>query len=157
MKPSKGVQLDLNFKGECVFEGVRVGAHTCGQAWLAGIAPGASVHLLKEFVGGVLVAMVLHFVELPLLRGQHGVDLLRKRRELELCRWVPIHKKGSHLSIEVWKTVSLKAGKKGWEQRTEGGESPPNFLLRVSRLMKISQVRDDTGRLSMTDYSRELL
>lgn len=38
-----------------------------------------SVHLFEELVGGVLVAMVLHFVELSFFWGQHWVDLLRKR------------------------------------------------------------------------------
>lgn len=42
-------------------------------------APGVSVHLFKEFVGGVLIAVVLHLVELSLLWRQHGVDLLGDR------------------------------------------------------------------------------
>ena len=33
------------------------------------------MHLLKELVGWVLVAVVLHLVELAFLRGQHGVHL----------------------------------------------------------------------------------
>lgn len=39
--------------------------------------PTASVHLLEEFVGGVFIAVVLHLVELSLLGGQHGVNLLQ--------------------------------------------------------------------------------
>lgn len=38
----------------------------------------ALVHLLKEFVGGVFIAMVLHLTELPFLWAQHGVHLQRK-------------------------------------------------------------------------------
>lgn len=45
--------------------------------------PGVSVHLLKEFVGGVFIAVVLHLVELPLLWRQHGVDLLGERRQMQ--------------------------------------------------------------------------
>lgn len=43
--------------------------------------PDNSVHLFEELVGGVLVAVVLHFVELSFFGGQHGVDLLREKRE----------------------------------------------------------------------------
>ena len=32
-------------------------------------------HLLEELVGGVLIAVVLHLVELAFLWGQHGVHL----------------------------------------------------------------------------------
>lgn len=46
-------------------------------------APDLSVHLLKEFVGRVLIAVVLHLVELPLLWRQHGVDLLGERHRMQ--------------------------------------------------------------------------
>lgn len=38
----------------------------------------ALVHLLKEFVGGVFIAVVLHLTELPFLWAQHGVHLQRE-------------------------------------------------------------------------------
>lgn len=40
----------------------------------------SSVHLLEEFVSGVFIAVILHLIELPLLGGQHGVDLLGERQ-----------------------------------------------------------------------------
>lgn len=38
----------------------------------------SSVHLLEEFVSGVFIAVILHLIQLSLLGGQHGVDLLGK-------------------------------------------------------------------------------
>lgn len=35
----------------------------------------ALVHLLKEFVGGIFIAVVLHLTELPFLWAQHWVHL----------------------------------------------------------------------------------
>lgn len=64
----------------------RVVGMTCWQP------PGVSVHLFKEFVGGVLVAVVLHLVELPLLWRQHGVDLLGERRGYSNCGTKLFHK-----------------------------------------------------------------
>lgn len=45
------------------------------------ISPSTSVHLLEEFVSGVFIAVVLHFVELPFFWCQHGVNLLRRTQE----------------------------------------------------------------------------
>lgn len=36
------------------------------------------VHLLKEFVGGIFISMVLHLTELPFLWAQHGIHLQRE-------------------------------------------------------------------------------
>ena len=44
------------------------------------------LHLLQVFVGGVLVAVVLHLAEVALLRCQHGVDLRDRHRAVDLNR-----------------------------------------------------------------------
>lgn len=90
----------LNSQWECSWDTVRKekcgGDKTSGQAWLVG-SPNTSVHLFKEFVGGVFIAVVLHFIELSLLRCQHGVNLLWERqrhrllstkRQQMLCNWL---------------------------------------------------------------------
>lgn len=40
------------------------------------------LHLLQVFVSGILVAMVLHLAQMPLFRGEHGVNLWKKRMTL---------------------------------------------------------------------------
>lgn len=42
---------------------------------------GLDVPLLQIFVGGVLVAMVLHLGQVTLFRGQHGVNLSHARSQ----------------------------------------------------------------------------
>lgn len=36
------------------------------------------LHLLQVFVSGILIAMVLHLAQMPLLRGEHRVNLWKK-------------------------------------------------------------------------------
>lgn len=79
---------------------------TSGQAWLAG-SPDASVHLFEEFISRVLVTVVLHFVELPLFRCQHGVDLLRENTKTSAMtsnhrvNWVNVLFRKEHVSGDM--------------------------------------------------------
>lgn len=112
-------------------EGEQLGDHcndkwedkTSGRAWLFS-SPSTSVHLFKEFVGGVFIAMVLHFVELSFFRCQHGVDLLRDTQELELLHSdKSTNKHHTHIDWELNKMNMKCMSSSCWVKIVEHGDS----------------------------------
>lgn len=54
------------------------------------------LHLLKELVSRVLVAVLLHLGQVALLRGDRSVDLEGSQRKRGVRRWVGGRVRGAH-------------------------------------------------------------
>lgn len=89
---------------ESVTGSLALGYHRLGQNTWSSLddafcgSSSHSVHLLKEFVGGVFIAVVLHFVELSFLRAQHGIDLLRDTSAQVITHRLHLNSANSYLA-----------------------------------------------------------
>lgn len=90
----------------------------CPAPFPIGAIPSSSLlylHLLQVFVSGVLIAMVLHLAQMPLLRGEHRVDLWKKHMILvkeTLPGLIPQNKRQQTNTEWIpWWAVNGKKGK----------------------------------------------